>query len=51
MRGNFKPLKGTNLTRCSKKTYLYITFLVLFIILGDLMLDGQKDDEVISAGW
>ena len=29
----------------------HITCLVLFIILEDLMLDGQKDNEVIPAGW
>ena len=35
---------------CSKKTSLYITCLVSLIILEGLMLDGQKDNAVISAG-
>ena len=52
MRGNYKSLrKGDKSDGCSKKTSLYISCLVLFIILEDLMLDGQKDNDVISAGW
>ena len=46
-----KILEGDKSDGCSKKTSLYITCLVFFINLKDLMLDGQKDNEVISAGW
>ena len=51
MRGNYKPVKGIISDGYSKKTSIYITCLGLFIILEDLMLDGQKDHEVISEGW
>ena len=51
MRGNYKSFKEKS-DGCSKKTSLYITCLVLYIIVEDVMLDRQKDNEllIISVG-
>ena len=52
VRGNYKSSKGTNLTIVARR-HAFISpawyCLVLFIILEDLMLDGQKYSEVISV--